>query len=256
MTEAAACNADPLGQFLSNHGTDGDTLLHMQVSLSGGGAIRKFGLHLTHLPCPPLLQVDAAATPMRSDSDAAGPAAGTQGRTGVGGLSGHAGASPAAGSGRSRSRPDHNSGSDSGDGSVRMDMSGTSSGDEGSGGSMSRAPGSSKGNGTGTGTRKKKQKKRGGPFGRHSPPSVGPAVGPAEESATPVAFGLSSPPAPASAARPQSNTAATPPPCPPTGSASPGSGGSMLLSDSVHPSPADTKAKARSPAMWTITLRG
>ena len=134
VTEAAACNADPLGQFLSNHGTDGDTLLHIQVSLSGGGAIRKFGLHLTHLPCPPLLQVDAAATPMRSDSDAAGPAAAAQGRTGVGGLSGHAGASPAAGSGRSRSRSASKSGSESGGDSDERGCGGASSGDEGSSG--------------------------------------------------------------------------------------------------------------------------
>ena len=134
VTEAADCDADLAWQCLSNHGTDGDRLLHMQVSLSGGGAICKDWTAANSSPLPPLLQVDAVATPMLSDSDAAGPAAGAQGRTGVGGLSGHAGASPAAGSGRSRSRSASKSGSESGGDSDERGCGGASSGDEGSSG--------------------------------------------------------------------------------------------------------------------------
>jgi hypothetical protein len=40
VTEAADCDADLPWQCLSNHGTDGDRLLHMQVNLSGGGLIQ------------------------------------------------------------------------------------------------------------------------------------------------------------------------------------------------------------------------
>ena len=203
---------------------------------------------MTHLSPPPtLMQVRPPAALMEVDDAVTGPGVRDQGQVSTGGPSGLAGGRPSSDSGRRRGRSANKSGDESGGDSSRMDLGGASSGEEGSTGYRGGTPGSSGYGGSRKGAGGQRKKVKRGAFGSNRTPS------PPGQVTTPVAFS-SSPPASASTAKPRSAAAglqrvaaATPLPCPPTGSATPGSAGSPLLAGSAQPSPARHAALSRTP---------
>ena len=189
------------------------------------------------------MQVRPPAALMEVHDAVTGPGVRDQGQVSTGGPSGLAGGRPSSDSGRRRGRSANKSGDESGGDSSRMDLGGASSGEEGSTGYRGGTPGSNGYGGSRKGAGGQRKKVKRGAFGSNRTPS------PPGQVTTPVAFS-SSPPASASTAKPrsaaaglQSGAAATPLPCPPTGSSP--SAGSPLLAGSAQPSPARHAALSR-----------